>query len=76
MSLVFLGARFYYDLSMGIVELALFILSLIALYLLTHRMSRTLLIIFFVRFRKIREMKKDGTYIQKRAEARAKYKMK
>ena len=75
MSLVFLSAKYFFGFSMGILDLVMFIFGLIALYLLTHRMSRTLLIITAVRYQKIREMKKDGTFEQKRAEARAKYKM-
>ena len=75
MSLVLLSAKYFFGFSMGIFELVMFIFGLISLYLLTRRMNRTFLIIMAVRHQKIREAKKDGTYEQKRAEARAKYKL-
>jgi len=65
MSLVFLSAIYFFGYSMGIAELVMLIFGLIALYLLTHRMTRTLLIISAVRHQKIREAKKDSTFEQK-----------
>jgi len=76
MSLVFLSTKYFFGFSLGIFELVMFIFGLIALYLLTRKMNRTFLIIMAVRNQKIRESKKDGTYKQKRAEARAKWNMK
>ncbi len=72
-SIIFLIADYIFGRSFGVFELIMLVFSSIALYLLTHRMNRTLLVIMAVRNQKIREMKKNGTYKQKLAEVRAKW---
>lgn len=49
--------------------------SMSSIYLLTSRKNQMLLIILAVRNKKLREMKKNGTYKQKRAEAKTKLNM-
>jgi len=76
MSMVFLVTEYLFGFNLGSYELILLIFGLTAIYLLTHRMNRTVLIIMAVRNQNIREMKKDGTYKQKLAEVREKWNIK